>query len=64
MASYGPWGCPSRDSPMLDQSHLAKESAISAPGAVPGHTPAPNPLCRLEETSTKWGKWIQTNSMQ
>eukprot|EP00965_Chrysotila_dentata_P185753 6132516-Pleurochrysis_carterae.AAC.1 len=34
---------------------LAKESANSAPGAVPGHTPAPNPLLCPEETGNKAG---------
>eukprot|EP00965_Chrysotila_dentata_P231572 6198438-Pleurochrysis_carterae.AAC.1 len=40
---------------MLDRSYLAQKRAISAPGAVPRHTPAPNPTSCPEETGTGRG---------
>eukprot|EP00965_Chrysotila_dentata_P069744 2304379-Pleurochrysis_carterae.AAC.2 len=40
---------------MSDLSQLANGNAVSAPGAKPRHTPAPNRLECMEETITRSG---------
>eukprot|EP00965_Chrysotila_dentata_P010571 343760-Pleurochrysis_carterae.AAC.1 len=47
----------------LHLSNLAKQSATSAPGAVPRHMPAPNPILCPEETDARRGRQKRLNSM-